>query len=252
LKILLGLCSVLSLWTSCALADGMPFRLLELSGHRVKWGNVEMGSGATVTFAIVTKPRETPNARNCDVIQGVEPLIQAANVTPIEFRRELSEAFAMWSSVANISFKETTDENAAGILIGAQAIPEGRAFANVAEVQTDNGIRRIDKALVCLNPRAKWKVGFDGDLDIYDLRYTLAHEIGHAIGLDHPAPAGRIMGFKYTEKFRTLQPGDAAGAIALYGKKPLVTQAENTVEDGMRPSKPMAVVNTHQLGELSR
>ena len=49
------------------------------------------------------------------------------------------------------------------------------------------------------------------------LRYTLAHEIGHAIGLDHPNAPGQIMGYRYEESFRDLQPGDLSGAVALYG-----------------------------------
>ena len=73
--------------------------------------------------------------------------------------------------------------------------------------------------MVCLNPTRPWKIGFDGDLDVYDLRYTLIHEIGHAIGLDHPAIAGQLMAYKYGEKFRVLQAGDIRGVETLYGPR---------------------------------
>jgi predicted Zn-dependent protease len=185
-------------------------------------------------------------------MDGIEQLTFAAKVSQGAFRRELSEAFAMWERIANITFRETSDEASAGILIGSQAIPEGRAFANVAELPTAEPIRQIDKALVCLNPKAKWKIGFDGDLDIYDLRYTLAHEIGHAIGLDHPAPSGKVMGFKYTETFRTLQPGDAAGAVALYGERPPGTHAGVVVEDIARTSAPVATMLVPHARDLTR
>lgn len=66
-------------------------------------------------------------------------------------------------------------------------------------------------------PRKQWKIGFDGDKDVYDIRYTLVHEIGHAIGLDHPGPEGQLMGFRYTEAFADLQPGDLRGIRQLYG-----------------------------------
>ena len=71
---------------------------------------------------------------------------------------------------------------------------------------------------MCLNPEHRWKVGFDGDKDVYDIRYTLIHEIGHAIGLDHPGPSGQLMGFRYTEDFAELQPGDLKGVRQLYGR----------------------------------
>ena len=51
------------------------------------------------------------------------------------------------------------------------------------------------------------------------MRYTIAHEIGHTIGLDHPSGAGQIMGYRYEETFRELQPGDISGAVLLYGKR---------------------------------
>jgi hypothetical protein len=81
-------------------------------------------------------------------------------------------------------------------------------------------VKPITQALVCLNPAKPWKVGFDGDLKTYDVRYTLAHEIGHAIGLDHPEPGGQLMSARYGEQFRTLQDGDVRGAIQLYGPRP--------------------------------
>jgi hypothetical protein len=72
---------------------------------------------------------------------------------------------------------------------------------------------QIEKALICINPRQAWKAGFDGNLAVYDLRYTIAHEIGHAIGLDHPGPSGQVMSYGYHEEFRTLQARDVDGTV---------------------------------------
>ena len=126
----------------------------------------------------------------------------------------------MWETAADLTFREAREGAPADIMIGAQLEPEGWAFADVVyDRASPERIKPILRALVCLNPLRRWKVGFDGDLKAYDLRYTLAHEIGHAIGLDHPAAAGEIMGFRYEERFRTLQPGDVKGVVALYGKR---------------------------------
>jgi predicted Zn-dependent protease len=75
----------------------------------------------------------------------------------------------------------------------------------------------IDQAYVCLNPKSRWKTGFDGNLDVYDLRHTFTHEVGHAIGLDHPDSTGAVMAFRYDERVRDLQPSDIAGVQRLYG-----------------------------------
>ena len=102
----------------------------------------------------------------------------------------------------------------AEILIGAQVEPEGWAFADVFyDMKSPVPVKPISRALICLNPTRQWKVGFDGDLQRYDLRYTFAHEIGHAIGLDHPMGAGQIMGYRYEERFRELQAGDISGVV---------------------------------------
>ena len=55
---------------------------------------------------------------------------------------------------------------------------------------------------------------------MYDLRYTIAHEIGHAIGLDHPSAAGELMSYRYDERRQGLQPGDTKGVVLLYGPRP--------------------------------
>ncbi len=63
------------------------------------------------------------------------------------------------------------------------------------------------------------EIGFDGDLKTYDLQYTFAHEIGHAIGLDHYLRKSSIMHFKYRETFEGLQPSDIEGVRWLYGAR---------------------------------
>jgi hypothetical protein len=94
----------------------------------------------------------------------------------------------------------------------------GRAYANVVyQPGADDDVKLIDQALVCLNPEQRWKVGFDGNIEVYDIRYTLIHEIGHAIGLDHPGPSGQVMSFSYDEAYLGLQAGDFRGVQLLYG-----------------------------------
>jgi hypothetical protein len=202
----------------------LGFRLLDLENQTVKWQSPRFGASAVVTYAFATDSiTTTPGARNCAKMLPAARAYEASGIETSRFRREVAAAFRMWEKVANISFRETTDAASAGILIGAQAEPVGRAFTNVALRPMSNrkpeGKKVIARSLICLNPQQPWKIGFDGRLDVYDLRYTIAHEVGHAIGLDHPSPAGQLMSYRYDERQTGLQPGDIKGATLLYGER---------------------------------
>lgn len=199
------------------------FRLLELGGRKVRWALPADGLPPTISYAFLTEPKQFPGARNCDSMLPPSAALKRSGIEFTAFRNEVRAAFAAWAKAANVTFRETTSVAEAGILIGADAKARGRAFTNVAlnemsDRASGNGLGSIRQSLICLNPQRPWKIGFDGNLDVYDVRFTVMHEIGHAIGLDHPSPEGQLMSFRYVEKAQGLQPGDIAGAVALYGQ----------------------------------
>lgn len=197
---------------------GQQYSWLELDSHPVKWGVPQPATGTLVTYGYAPTPVHSAEAKNCRDIVPLDGLLERSAIPRSALERETAAAFAMWQAVANIRFRRSDDPDKAQILIGAQADPRGVAFADVSYQPADDGqVRSIRRSLICLNPQKPWKVGFGGDLKVYDLRYALAHEIGHTIGLDHPSPSGQLMSFRYDELFRDLQPGDIAGAVALYG-----------------------------------
>lgn len=209
-------------------ADTLMWRPLVIDGHSVRWIRpVASSKGLMLSWRLAGAPETYADAVNCRRIEPLDELAARSGYGPATLRRELVAAFEMWSRAADISFVEAAPGAAADITIGAQSDPVGRAFADVAYDKDGAGpVRAITRALVCLNPTVRWKTGFDGDLSTYDLRYTLAHEIGHAIGLDHPDGPGSLMWFRYTEQVSQLQNGDIAGAVSMYGTaRPLVERA---------------------------
>jgi predicted Zn-dependent protease len=76
--------------------------------------------------------------------------------------------------------------------------------------------RHIGTAQICLDPEKRGNIGFDGSLAVYDVAHTIAHEIGHALGLDHAIARDQVMSFRYHEWVAGLGPGDFDGAVAIY------------------------------------
>lgn len=221
--------SVLGLFAALACAaagaatagEALNFKILKLEGNTVRWQKSAQGwATPVVSYSVVAGPVEFPGARNCRKMTSLEEVTNASQLAISAVREEIAAAFAMWQAAAGITFREAADASTADILIGAQVEPEGWAFADVFyDTQSAEPVKPISRSLICLNPTKRWKIGFDGDLKTYDLRYTITHEIGHAIGLDHPNGAGAIMGYRYEERFRQLQQGDVEGAVALYGAR---------------------------------
>src|SRR4051794_37069950 len=193
------------------------YRLLSLDGNLVKWGQPTLGTSAQVTYAFLNERMTFPGTRNCGAMAPFADLAPAAGHPEAELRDEARAAFAEWQTAAAITFSEVEQAAAADIVIGVQTVPSGWAFTNVApaglgvtekalgrdsgraasdiQAAANRPVAGIQQSLICINPAKRWKVGFGGNLKIYDIRQTLAHEIGHAIGLDHPGAAGGLMGF---------------------------------------------------------
>ena len=194
------------------------YRPLVLDGTLVRWQGTTLGKPATVRYRLVDRTIARPAAQNCKGLQPFDRLLSGSAISAEALTASLRRALLRWERVADITFVEARSEEEADLLLGEQVEPEGRAFASIDKGPgRSDGVQQIQRAFVCLNPVQSWKIGFDGDLSVYDLVHTLTHEVGHVIGLDHPRGTGHVMSRRYDESALGLSQGDIAGAVALYG-----------------------------------
>jgi hypothetical protein len=201
-------------------AAAADYRLLRIDGYQLKWGAPALGTPATVTYGIAAEPAAFPDAINCRELAPFNDIAERSSIAPDRLDDLVAAAFRLWHAVAGVTFRPAQAGAVPDILIGAQARPRRIAFANVwhdAEAAAGD-IAPLTRATICLNPRVPWQTGpVPAASGALDLRFALAHEIGHAIGLDHPGPSGTLMGYRTQPGLDHLMPGDIAGARALYG-----------------------------------
>lgn len=190
-----------------------------MGGVPVMWMAPSDQKPLVLRYALADAPMLRPQARNCGTIDAFGGVVRAAKLGN-DVDEIVATAFSRWANVANIRFVPAAGIDDANIVIASQTQSGGIAFTDLefdATAGPASHARIIRKAFICLNAGAMWKRGWDGRLTAFNVEHVLTHEIGHALGLDHPSSSGHIMSFRYTETVRHLTDVDIAGAVMLYG-----------------------------------
>ena len=186
-----------------------------------KWGPAAFGTGATVTYSyMATGTSCAAEFAGCTITE-LGPLV-GGGVSVAAWHTAIAAAFASWSAVSDLTFVLVADDSAAfdaattsgDIRLGAHTFDGAfnilaHGFFPPANGLTAAGDMHFDVA-------DTWKIGFGGPG--FDIFQVAAHEIGHAIGLDHTLVPASLMNASYTEAFAGPQADDIAGAVFLYGR----------------------------------
>lgn len=180
-----------------------------------KWGNPVFGTGATVTYSFIATGTSTGG-------EGAGAFSHLSSFMPVGWQAAISSAFSAWSAVANLTFVEVADTGEAFNAPGASGdIRIGGHFFDGAGGVLAHGYyppNNGDTAAgdIHFDTGDLWKIGFGGAG--FDLFQVMAHEVGHALGLDHTGVAGSLMNPFYTEAFAGPQADDIAGMQYIYGR----------------------------------
>jgi hypothetical protein len=185
-----------------------------------KWGGPVMGTpGGIVTWSLMNSGIAVEDGG----LGGVSTALSA--FMPAGFLTQIQNAFAAWSAVANIQFVQVADNGlpfdapgATGMIriAGTNLGGPGGVLAHGYYPPINGNTAAGD---IHFDVNDTWKIGF-GAAPGFDIFQVMAHEIGHAIGLDHTGVANSLMNPNYTEAFSGPQADDIAGAQFIYGAAP--------------------------------
>jgi serralysin len=210
-----------------------------IASPTIKFGSMP-GIGATVTYSFMDSlPSEYVGT---DDALG----FQAFNDTMKDAARS---AFTSWEAVANITFVETTGDDAA-IRLGANSQTGSAAYAYYPSNQTGAGI----DGDIFLNADLSYMLAPTAGTYGYE---TLLHEIGHAVGLKHPhedsptlassldSNANTVMSYNTVTTNTAPQELDEAAIKYLYGTNDGSSYSILTLQVGDAAGNTLAGSNTN-------
>ncbi|KAJ0972963.1 hypothetical protein J5N97_020922 [Dioscorea zingiberensis] len=128
-----------------------------------------------------------------------------------EILAKIKRGCNLWSQVIPVNFIEAKNTNTAHIKIGFDAFEDSRmAYVHIP---------RYFPADMHINAERDWVKNPD-----FDLEETIAHEMGHVLGLKHSLDEGALMySDNVPNRIKGLSPEDIKNAQAIYGVRVVPT-----------------------------
>jgi hypothetical protein len=182
-----------------------------------KWGDPTLGTGAIISWSFM----DTGVSCNGTYEPAGCSITSLADFMPLGFENEITRAFDAWSSVADLTFVEVADSGEAFGVPGAS----GDIRIGGHEFDGSSGTLAHGYYPQSISSSAPGDIHFDTE-DVWTTSFTspgfdifqvFAHELGHALGLDHTNVPHSLLNPYYSESFSGPQADDIAGIQYLYG-----------------------------------
>ena len=143
-----------------------------------KWGGSTFGTaGQTVSWAFST--------------QG-----NLIAMTEAPYRAEVVSAFNRWSGVSDIQFAMQPDNTAADIIIGWNTLDGPGSILGQATWQSTSGgpnLGQVRKVVIEVDTADYTRSASNAAVQTTSFEMVVAHEIGHALGLDHDGSGAALL-----------------------------------------------------------
>ncbi len=199
----------------------LPFISIPGTGEVPRWGELRWGAPAEIRWRWANESKWHHNGsviteQNCSSFVPAKDGLNG--LSRDRLRAYTTKAMAIWEEVANVRFIRVEDDAEADLLFGLE--PALVDTHRVAEVNlelgesVDNGFRRIERAVVCLQPDINWSTDATESEGVPSLLHALGHEIGHVFGIDHTKEG--VMSFRLENDDLSLYEAKDASRL-LYG-----------------------------------
>ena len=131
------------------------------------------------------------------------------------FIEEITEAFAVWERVADIRFTQVSDRHDVDIRLGWLELDGEGGVLGETTIPASGPLQTVT---VALDFGEDWFTGGDAPANRIDFSYVAAHEIGHALGIDHSEELNSLMSPFYSTGITELQSDDMNAIRSIYGE----------------------------------